>query len=202
MELRDALAQIAEIREHVARTETFRGYRSAIVAFSAMVAWGAAGIQAFWIGNPADSLFAWLALWITAAAICVVATGAEMAIRSRRQASPWAARQTWLAVEQFAPCLIAGGLITVTIARFSPETAWMLPGVWAVLFSLGIFASCRLLPRATFWVGAYYLFAGVLALALARGEHAFSPWAMIATFGVGQTMAAGVLYWFLERCNG
>ena len=70
----------------------------------------------------------------------------------------------------------------------------MLPGLWQVLFSLGIFASCRLLPRATFGVAVFYLASGLTCLALARGEAAFSPWAMGLPFGVGQLLAAAVLY--------
>lgn len=200
MELRDALAQISEIREHVARTETFRGYRSEIVAFSALVAVVAAGIQAAYIPAPRQTPAAWLALWIAAACLCVTATGIEMAVRRRRIASAWAARLTWLAIEQFLPCLIAGALVTAAIARFAPESLFLLPGLWAVLFSLGIFASCRLLPRATFWVGGYYLLSSTAALAC--GQQALSPWGMIGCFGIGQALAAGVLYWFLERGDG
>jgi hypothetical protein len=37
---------------------------------------------------------------------------------------------------------------------------------------------------------------------LARGLHAFSPWAMGLTFGIGQLLAAAVLYWNLERRYG
>src|SRR6185437_11736127 len=108
----------------------------------------------------------------------------------------------WMAVEQFLPCVLAGGLVTAALARGAPESVALLPGLWAVLFSLGVFASCRLLPRATFWVGAYYLFAGVLALAFGRGEHALSPWVMVGCFGVGQAGAAVILYWSLERDRG
>jgi hypothetical protein len=74
----------------------------------------------------------------------------------------------------------------------------MLPGLWQVLYSLGIFASCRLLPRATFGVALFYLAAGLTSLTLARGDAAFSPWAMGLSFGIGQFLAAGVLYRTLE----
>ena len=46
MQLHEALAQITEIRTQIARTETFRGYRSATVAFSGLLALGGAGVQA------------------------------------------------------------------------------------------------------------------------------------------------------------
>ena len=38
MELREALTQIAEIRQQMARGEVFRGYRAATTAFSGVVA--------------------------------------------------------------------------------------------------------------------------------------------------------------------
>jgi hypothetical protein len=84
----------------------------------------------------------------------------------------------------------------------APECLWMLPGLWSILFSLGIFASWRLLPKPTFWVAVHYLIAGIGCLMLAKGEHAFSPWAMALPFGVGQLLAAGILYWTLERPHG
>jgi hypothetical protein len=62
-----------------------------------------------------------------------------------------------------------------------------------MLFGLGILASRRQLPRATFWVGAYYLLAGCFCLAWANGEFALSPWALGVTFGVGQLLSAAVL---------
>ena len=106
---------------------------------------------------------------------------------------------TWLAVEQFLPCIVAGALLTVVLALFVPDNLWMLPGLWQMLFGLGIFASHRRLPRPTLGVAMFYLLAGVLCLALARGEAALSPWAMCIPFGVGQLYAAAVLYWTLER---
>ena len=108
---------------------------------------------------------------------------------------------TWLAVSQFLPSIVAGGLVTVVLVGYAPESRWMLPGLWAVLFSLGIFASYRLLPPATFWVGLFYLTAGVMCLALAQGRAELSPWAMGIPFGFGQLLAAGVLYWTLERTD-
>ena len=202
MELHEALSQISAIREHVARAETFRGYRSAIVAFSSVACLAAAAAQTVWLAAPRQSPGAWLALWVSTAAICLATVAAEMIWRHRRGAAPNAARLTWLAVEQFLPCVVAGGLLTAVLFRFAPESLSLLPGLWAILFGLGVFASCRLLPRATFWVGAYYLFAGAIALAFGQGELAFSPWLMVGCFGVGQALTAAVLYWQLERRHG
>jgi hypothetical protein len=153
----------------------------------------------------------YLALWIGVAAICGTVWGAEMVLRCRRTTLSLTKQMTLLAVEQFLPCVVAGGVLTWVIVTYAEGMAedmkdpadilWVLPGLWAVIFSLGVFASCRLLPRPMFWVGAYYLASGVAALVLARGDAALSPWAMVGTFGVGQLLAAVVLYLTLERTD-
>lgn len=201
MELRDALTQITEIRLQMARTEVFRGYRAAPVAFSGLLAFGAMAVQSALIPDPQRQLGAYLGLWLGAAVLSAIAAGVGMALRGAA-ASAWRRQITWLAVEQFVPCLVAGGLVTAVLTRSATEALWILPGLWQVLFSLGIFASCRLLPRATFGVAVFYLASGVTCLALARGGAALAPWTMGVPFGVGQLLAAAVLYWTLERGDG
>ncbi len=71
----------------------------------------------------------------------------------------------------------------------------MLPGLWSIVFGLGVFASYRLLPSATFWVATYYMIAGGVCLIIGQGPRALSPWLMVITFGVGQSIAAAILYW-------
>jgi hypothetical protein len=203
MELQEALAQIAEIRQQMARTEVFRGYRAVPVAFSGLLAIGAALYQTIWITDPKADLPAYLMVWVGAAVISAIAAGLGMAWRAQHApASSWSREITRLAVEQFAPCVIAGGLMTMVLVKSDEEALWMLPGLWSILFSLGIFASRRLLPRATTFVAIFYLAAGLVCLMVARGQYALSPWAMGVPFGVGQLFAAAVLYGTLERHNG
>ena len=99
------------------------------------------------------------------------------------------------------PAVVAGGLVTYVLVSTAPDSVWLLPGLWQVLFSLGVFASCRLLPRAVFAVAVFYMIAGMLSLVWTRGDAALSPWAMGLPFGVGQLLAAAVLYLTLERKN-
>ncbi len=199
MDLHDALTHIAEIRTRMAEAEIFRGYRAVPVAVSGVIAFAFAAVQAASISQPADDLRAYVLLWTVAAGLSLFGVGAAMALRDHFGGASRTRAVTWLALSQFAPCLLAGVLVTLAIVRAAPEHAALLPGLWQVLFSLGVFASCRLLPRAVSAVGLWYLFAGAATLALARGEFAFSPWAMGVPFGVGQLATAGILYWNLER---
>lgn len=203
MDLREALTQISEIRQQVARTETFRGYRAAPVAFSGVIACVAAACQYVLLPTPADHPETYLALWVGAAALSLVVMGSVIALHYWQSSSALARSNTLLTVGQFLPCVLAGGVLTFVLYRYAPPAClWMLPGLWSVLFSLGIFASYRLLPRQTFWVGVHYLAAGACCLVWAQGEHALAPWAMAIPFGVGQFLAAAILYWTLERAHG
>jgi hypothetical protein len=178
----------------------FRGYRSATTAATALVAAGAAAAQARWVPNPARQVTAYLAVWCAAALVSVVVVGVEMAVRTRRSASPLQRQLTGIVIDQFVPSIVAGGLLALVVARFAADCLWMLPGLWAVTFSLGVFASRRFLPRSLFAVAGYYLLAGLFCLTLDRSASgALSPWTMGTVFGAGQLLTAAVLYWSLER---
>jgi hypothetical protein len=202
VEIREAMAQISEIRQQMARTTVFRGYRSVPVAFSGCLAILAAGLQSVLLPQPTLTLSTYLALWLGTAVLSFVAAGTEMAYRFWRTERQLQRELTLLVVEQFLPCVVAGSMLTAVIVHFAPQQAWMLPGLWSVVYSLGIFASYRLLPPATFWVAVYYLLTGGVCLVAAQGIFALSPWTMAGTFGIGQLLAAALLYWNLERNHG
>ncbi|MBM3462589.1 MAG: hypothetical protein FJX76_10860 [Armatimonadetes bacterium] len=195
MEVDRALAQIAEIHRHLDRTECYRGYRSATMALTAAVAVAGALLQPKLLGvHPTPVGFA--AFWLVLAAVNVALVAGEIAA-DITLLSPRLQRLTWRVVSQFLPCLAAGALIPVAFAQTSVE---LLPGTWAALFSLGVFASRPYLPHGVGWVGLYYLMASAGLFALGAG--ALHPWAMGTCFAIGQTYLAGVLYWNLERGTG
>lgn len=199
MELRDALTQIAEIRRQMAKGDVFRGYRSAPVAVSGLLALGAAVAQPYVVTDPAGNIGTYLWLWISMAVLSVVGVAIEMSVRVVLTHDRANLELTRLALEQFLPSVIAGVLVTVVLVRHAPANVALLPGLWQIIFSLGIFASARLLPRPIFAVAAFYLFTGIIALLWADGGYSLSPWCMGVPFAVGQLSAAAILYWTLER---
>ncbi len=201
MELREALCQISDIRRQIARTEVFRGYRSMTVGISGVLGLLAAAFQSQWIASAQSELRQYLCLWISVAAASLIVAGAELYWQAHHAGPGLAREMTLLAIEQFLPCLIVGALLTLCIYRGSPQVAWMLPGLWSLTFSLGVFASCRLLPRQVFWVGVYYLVCGGGWLLYGQEGNAFSPWQMAISFGGGQLICATILYRNLERTN-
>ena len=135
---------------------------------SGLLAIIAAGIRRVWLPDPAADAFSYVALWVVTATISVALVGAEMVARSRRIHSGLADEMIHAATEQFIPAGVAGALLTFVLFRFAPESLWMLPGLWQVIFSLGFLASCRSLPRPMYAVGVWYLAAGLTCLAVRR----------------------------------
>jgi hypothetical protein len=192
-DLEKALADISEIRSQMARGTEFRGYGPATLAATGGLALLAAAGQALWLPRAANHVGLYIALWGMTAAVSVTFIGLDMILRSWRIHSGLAQEMIWSAVEQFLPAGVAGGLITAVLLQYAPESLWMLPGLWQIVFSLGVFACCRFLPRAIFAVGIWYLIAGLACLVFAQGERAFSPWAMGLPYGVGQLLVAAIL---------
>jgi hypothetical protein len=193
METHKAAAQLDFIWAQIARTERFRGYRPATVAATGLLGLVAACLQPFFVPARPLNADAYVSLWTAVAVISLALTLLEVAVSYLRSSSELERRLTRQALQQFLPCLAAGGIVTFTIANSRPENMALLPGLWAICFGLGIFASIPFVTPAVIWVGLYYLGAGALALGCGQESFALSPWLMGGTFGVGQLLMAGVL---------
>jgi hypothetical protein len=193
-DLNRALTDISVIREQLARDTEFRGYGPVALAATGILALIVAAAQALWLGQPAVHVHLYVWLWVATAAVSVVVIGSETIQRSRRAHGDLAVPMLQSAVEQFLPAIIAGGLLTVAMLQVAPLSLWMLPGLWQIVFSLGVFASCRFLPRPMFLVGVWYLACGLGCLGLVPPEQRFSPWVMGVPFGIGQLMVARFLH--------
>ena len=192
-DLRRALAEIEAIRDQVARATEFRGYDPVTLAGTGALAAIAAALQGALINSPVRHPGTYVKLWVGTAALSLALISIETVSRVRRSHSTLALPMLRSAGGEFLPSIVAGLLLTVVIARDSAAEIWMLPGLWQVIFSLGVFSSCRLLPRPMFVVGLWYLSTGLILLACGKGACALSPWAMGIPFGIGQILVAAVL---------
>lgn len=188
-----ALAEIDAIKNQLAQGEKFHGLGPTAFAATAVLAVLAAIAQGLWLPLATQHMQTFLALWITVAAVSAGVVGFEMKDRTRRLHSHLADEMIAAAVTQFVPAAVAAALLTAVITVFAPQCLWMAPGLWQIAFGIGIFASCRFLPRWMVLVGGWYLATGLACVALAQGHHALSPWSMGLPFGVGQMLVAAVL---------
>lgn len=191
-DLNKALVDINTMRRQMARSTEFRGYGPATLAGTAGFAVLAAAVQTLLVPDPANHIATYLGIWIWTAAASAALIAVQMHTRSRRIHSGLADEMIRTAVEQFLPSAVTGALITIVLVRWVPHALWILPGIWQITFSLGVFSSCRFLPRPMIAAGAWYLLTGLACIALGD-TRALSPWAMGIPYGVGQLLVAAIL---------
>jgi hypothetical protein len=196
MDLSRALEDIAEIHRQIAKAEVYRGYRSAPFAASGVI-----GLAAAWL-QPAEfdlDPVGFVSYWLIIAACAAFVGGSEIIYNYVVHEDAAERRRTRCVVGQFMPSVVAGAAIGAGVVRFDPAAAPMVPGLWALCFGVGAFASRLYLPRATGWVALYYYAAGIGLMWLARPGASMSGWSVGGVFAVGQLLAAAVLWWNLER---
>ena len=78
----------------------------------------------------------------------------------------------------------------------------MMPGLWQLFVSLGIFASLHNLPRSMMLAGAWYFVSAFACLLIASQHHVLSPWLMGVPFCLGQVLMAVILYYSAGGLDG
>src|SRR5688572_26520512 len=196
MDVSRALTQIAEIHQQMAKAEVYRGYRSVPVAASGVIGIVAAAVQPrYTVADPV----AFVVYWIGVAGIAAVVGASEIVYNYAAREDTAARRRTRQVIGQFLPSLVGAAIVTGSFLRLSPGLVPVLPGLWAICFGIGVFASRPYLPRASGFVALFYYAAGAALLWRAHGPESLSGWWIGATFGFGQLLTALVLYWNLER---
>jgi hypothetical protein len=193
-EYKQALSELNAIRAQVARGTEFRGYGPLSIGSSGVLALAVAAAQTRWFPESGRDVAFFLVIWISTAAVSVALTTAETVVRVRKVHRGLATQMICAALEQFLPCIAVGIALTGVVMRVARPDAWMLPGLWAMVFALGVFASCRFLPRRMFAVGVWYFVAGLTCLMVTSGARILMPWEMGISFGLGQLLVAAVLY--------
>lgn len=210
MQLRQALSDIAEIRQRMDQAENYRGFRSVAIGISGVfVLVGAiAQVQvknAGWVQSTFGSKDGYLRIWLFVALASLVVTAAEMLLRGfiSPRAGVW--RMHRRLVFLLSPSLIVGAVLTAVICinrdvnDVATNQYWILPGMWAVVYGLGLVSCCLHLHRSTFWAATYYLMAGGVYFYLNWATRELAAWHMVAIFGFGQLLLGGLLYWHVER---
>ncbi len=190
MDVTRALSQIAEIHQQLAKGEIYRGYRPLPIAASGLAGLAAAILQPHWISaDPIAFVRYWSSVAAVAGSIGLVEVAWHYIVRDDASGR----RRTRRVLGQFLPAVAAAALLTGSFAHTSTALVALLPGVWAICFGVGTFASGPYLPRTSGVVALYYLIAGAFLLWTADLEAPLNGWQVGVTFAVGQLLAAGVL---------
>jgi hypothetical protein len=188
MDLDDALDQLDAIHAHLARAETYPGYRPFALAVSGVAGLAAAVMQPWLVAPDEPLLFAryWLAIAVAGALLA----GGVTVLGYFTREDEFARRRTRTVLGQFVPCLFVGAVLSHILMR-QEATVVYLPAAWALVYGLGIVASLPYLPRSGFLVAAWFLAWGLYLAAFATGPVP-AGWSVGVPFGVGQLIAAMV----------
>jgi hypothetical protein len=199
-ELSRALVDIRSIRRQVAQTTVFRGYGPLTLSATAVLAVAAGIAQSVWIAEPATHPTQYVALWLATGLLSAALIAAQMLTRANRLHSGMADEMIRMAVAQFLPAAVAGAILPFVVLHTNQSAAWMLPGLWQIIFSLGVFASCRCLPRPMLLAGAWFMLTGLACITLGDAR-ALAPFAMSSAFGVGMAMVATIHFVFAKEVS-
>jgi hypothetical protein len=197
MRVSDALGQIAHIHQQLAKAEVYRGFHPQCVALSGVIGIAAAVLQP-WVAGGEDAT-AVVVYWLAVAAVCGLSGVSATVHAYLFRDDEFARRRTRQVAGQFVPCLAVGVAVTAILGRGTPEAVALLPGLWALVFGLGVFAARPYLPHATGWVALFYLTCGALLLAAAPADLVRAGWGVGGVFGAGQLATAWVLHRNEER---
>lgn len=196
MNIHRALADLADIRAHLERTETYRGFRSTTVGVSALVVGGGAMVQAIGHVSTQRPVASFLAIWISVALISGLLAGVEMIVRGKLTGDPTVWRMHRQLTLNLLPALLVGAVLTALVGAIAAQQAnlnWALPGIWSLVYGLGLFQCAPRMTRHVRIVAGYFLVTGIIVMGFGWLEQNADAWQMLVTFGVGQAMLAYVL---------
>jgi hypothetical protein len=185
MEVRQALADLAEVRGRLATVQRFDGYSGTAAIASGLVAIVAGAVQGLVAPQPhgAHDVQAYLVIWLMCLGFALAINyGAILAWRARNS-GPQAAVQFRTVGMSIIPAIAAGGVITLALVIRGLDE--LLPGMWCATYALGLFASRALVPRDVVLVAVAF---GAIATALflTPGFNPLAWWIMPLAFGGGQ----------------
>jgi hypothetical protein len=192
MEVRQAMADLAEVRVRLATVQRFDGYSGNAAFASGVVAIFAGIVQALLAPQPATAQAReiYLVIWLTCLG-CALAInyGAIVVWRSRNRGEQAGAQFRTVGMS-IVPAIAAGGVVTLALVLRGLDD--LLPGMWCATYALGLFSSRAMVPRDVVLVAA--AFGAVAAvLLLAPNIHPLAWWIMPAAFGIGQIVIGAIV---------
>ncbi len=185
MEVRRALADLAEVRGRIVTVQRFDGYSGSAAIASGAVACAVGFAQMALCPFPSALLDKqrYLAIWLTCLGVALVINyGAILVWRTRNHNALADVQMRNVGMSIF-PAVAAGGVITAALVMRG--LYGLLPGMWCAIYALGLFASRSQVPREVVYVAIAFGAAASVLLFL-HGDAALAWWIMPLAFGGGQ----------------
>ena len=168
-----AMDNLRYIRETMERATPFTG-----ISGRGEMAIGVTALVACVIASQQQNIKAWLAIWLAEGFISLLIAGWSMDRKARATQTALFSGSGRKAVFSLAPPVIAGGLLTVVLARAGLSDA--IPGVWLLLYGTGVITGGMFSVRAVPAMGLCFMVLGAIAL---FSSPAWANWFMALGFG-------------------
>jgi uncharacterized membrane protein YhaH (DUF805 family) len=192
MEVRQAMADLAEVRGRLATVQRFDGYSGTAAIASGFIA-VLAGLAQYIVAplpHTAADRQTYLAIWLTCLGVALgINYGAIVVWRAKNRGAQ-AAVQFRTVGMSIVPAIAAGGVIT--LALLARRLDDLLPGMWCATYALGLFASRAMVPFKVVLVAVAFGAAGALLLLL-PGINPLAWWIMPVAFGGGQIVIGAIV---------
>lgn len=188
-----AIAQIADIRAQLAVSTRFSGYAPAAVGgigvLSVLITLLQLGLPGRFAANDRQFIIIW-GLLLASGFLLI---GFEAVVRTLRDGDDMARHMLLSATRIVVPSFLVSAIVPVAILEYSPEAAWIVPGIWQMVMALVAFAAFPSMPRKIVWPGLWFLLSGMAGLFLAGHNGGLTPLMVGGPFIVGHFAIAWVL---------
>jgi hypothetical protein len=151
----------------MANLRFIRETMEAAATFTAVSGWGTVVIGVTAIGAAAlaamtHSTARWIFIWLCEAALSVAISVYTMALKARAAKLPLWSEPARKILFSFAPPMAGGALLTLVF--FEHGLVTLLPGVWMLLYGIGVVAAGTFSVRIVPVMGVAFMAVGTLAL--------------------------------------
>ena len=168
-----AMDNLRYIRETMEAAATFTA-----VSGWGMVVTGITAVGAALLASASGSPARWVFIWLCEGCLSVAISVYTMALKARAANLPLWSEPARKIVFSFAPPMLVGALLTLVF--FEHALLSLLPGVWMLLYGVGVVAAGTFSVRIVPVMGIAFMIAGTFAL---FAPPSFGDLCMIAGFG-------------------
>jgi hypothetical protein len=150
----DNLRFIRETMEAAATFTAVSGWGTVVIGFTA--------IAAAAIAATSRTTTTWILIWLCEAALSVAISVYTMALKARAAKLPLWSEPARKILFSFAPPMVGGALLTLVF--FERDLVALLPGVWMLLYGIGVVAAGTFSVRIVPVMGVAFMLVGTVAL--------------------------------------
>lgn len=189
-----ALADLSDIRAHLATTAQFRGFAPEMLIFVAVIFASVTGAQMIWPERLAKNDMSLVLIWGCLHLVTTAAAAVEAMIRAKRLHAGMAWSMWRSAMHVLGSIGATGAIITLNIALYAPDAIWIAPGIWLLLIGLVGVAYQRTMPPGVWWVALLYMFLGTIMLCIAGQQGHLTPGLIGIPMMLGNLATALILH--------